>query len=123
MWSYFSEKPLHCNLRNGNSLQLPLAKSYRFEINYLRFRRSILWNNLPFSVKNSETITEFKNKLKILGNIDCTCVVCQWKCFEFFICVFPIFLQYSYVKIVHCNYFLYSVDQKYISIDQKYKSI
>ena len=77
MWSYFSEKPLHCNLRNGNSLQLPLAKSYRFEINSLLFRRSILLNNLPFSVKKSKTKAEFKNKLKTLGNIDCTCVVCQ----------------------------------------------
>ena len=36
----------------------------------------MLWNNLPFSVKNSETLTEFKNKLKNLGNIDWTCVVC-----------------------------------------------
>ena len=26
-WSYISEKPLPYNLRNGNSLQLPLVKS------------------------------------------------------------------------------------------------
>ena len=36
MCSYFSEKPLPCNLRNGNSLQLPDVKSYRFGINSLR---------------------------------------------------------------------------------------
>ena len=69
MWSYFSEKPLPYNLRNENSLQLPRAKSHRFGINSLRFRESMLWNNLPFSVKKSETLTKFKNKLKTLRNI------------------------------------------------------
>ena len=77
MWSYFSEKPLPYNLRNGNSLQLPHVKSYRFGINSLRFRGSLLRNNFPFSVKNTETLTEFKNKLNILGNIHCTCVLCR----------------------------------------------
>ena len=33
MCSYFSEKSLSYNLRNGNSLQLPHVKSYRFRIN------------------------------------------------------------------------------------------
>ena len=75
MWSYFSEKPLPCNLRNGNSLQSRHVESYRFGINSLRFRGSRLRNNLPFSVKNSGTLTEFKNKLKALGNIHCTCIV------------------------------------------------
>ena len=73
MWSYFSEKPLPYNVRNGNSLQSRHAELYRFGINSLRFRGSRLWNNLPFSVKNSETLTEFKNKL----NIHCTCIVCR----------------------------------------------
>ena len=76
MWSYFSEKPLPYNLRNGNSLQLPHVNSYRLGINSLCFRGSMLWNNLPFSVKNSETLTEFKNKLKE-KKIHCTCVACQ----------------------------------------------
>ena len=77
MWSYFSEKPLPYNFRNGNSVQLPHVKSCRFGINSLCFRGSMLWNNLPFSVKISETLTEFKNKLKTLRNIHCTCVVCH----------------------------------------------
>ena len=63
--------------KNGNSLQLSHVKSYRFGINSLRFRGSMLWNNLPFSVKNSETLTDFKNKLKTLENIHCTCEVCR----------------------------------------------
>ena len=63
MWSCFSEKPLPYNLRNGSSLQLPHVKSYRFGINSLRFRGSMLCNNLPFSVKNSETLTKINQRL------------------------------------------------------------
>ena len=37
MWSYFSEKPLPYNLRNGNNLQLPHVKSYRFGINSWKY--------------------------------------------------------------------------------------
>ena len=66
---YLSEKPLPYNLRNGNNLQLRHVTSYHFGLNSLRFRVSMLWNNLPFSIKSSETLTEFKNKLNTLGNI------------------------------------------------------
>ena len=75
MWSYFSEQPLPYNLGNGNSLQLPHEKSHCFGINSLHFRGSMLWNDTPFSVKNSKALIEFKNKLKTLGNIHCICVV------------------------------------------------
>ena len=51
------------------TLQLPQVKSYHFGLKSLRFRVSMLWNNLPFSIKSSETLTEFKNKLNTLGNI------------------------------------------------------
>ena len=89
MWSYVSEKPLPYNLRNENSLQLPHVKSYHFGINSLCFREGMSWDNLPFPVKDSETLTEFKNKLKALENIHCTCVVCQQECFKLFICEIP----------------------------------
>ena len=42
MWAYFSEKPLPYNLRNGNSLQLPHVKPYRFGMNSLSFRGNML---------------------------------------------------------------------------------
>ena len=86
MRSYFSEKLLPYKLRNGNSLQLPHVKLYLFEIKSLPFRGSTLWNNLPFSVKKSKTLNEFKNKLKtliklktltLINYIHCTCVVCH----------------------------------------------
>ena len=51
MWSYFEEKPMPYNLRDGSKLVLPKTKSSRFGINSLRFRGSLSWNNLPVSVK------------------------------------------------------------------------
>ena len=75
MWSYFEEKPLPYNL--SSKLFLPKTKSSRFGINSLRFRGSLLWNNLPVSVKNCQSLNEFKVELKNLGNNHCTCLVCR----------------------------------------------
>ena len=54
------------NLRDGSKLLLPKTKSSRFGINSLRFRGSLLWNNLPVSVKNCQTLNVFKLELKNL---------------------------------------------------------
>ena len=61
MRSYFEEKPIPYNLRDGNKLVLPKTKSSRFGINSLQFRRSLLWNNLPVSLKKCQSLNEFKN--------------------------------------------------------------
>ena len=77
MWSYFEEKPMPYNLRDGSKLVLPKTKSSRFGINSLQFRGSFLWNNLPVSLKNCQSLNEFKRESKNLGNILCTCLVCR----------------------------------------------
>ena len=77
MWSYFKEKPMPYNLRDGSKVVLIKTKSSRFGINSLRFRGSFLWNNLPLSVKNCQNLNAFKLELKNLGNIHCTCLVCR----------------------------------------------
>ena len=77
MWFYFNENPIPYDLREGSKVFLSPVKSLRFGLNSIHFRGSILWNNLPSSIKNSETINEFKVKLKNLGNIHCTCGVCR----------------------------------------------
>ena len=77
MWSYFNENPIPYDLRKGIKVFLPPVKSFRFGLNSIHFRGSILWNNLPSSIKNSLTINEFKVKLKNLRNIHCTYGVCR----------------------------------------------
>ena len=77
MWSYFNESPIPYDLRKGIKVFLPPIKSFRFGVNSIYFRGSILWNKLPLSIKTSQTINEFNIKLKNLGNIHCTCGVCR----------------------------------------------
>ena len=70
-------QPIPYDLRKGTKVFLPPVNSFRLGLNSAHFRGSILRNNLPSSIKNSQTINEFKVKLKNLGNIHCTCGVCR----------------------------------------------
>ena len=75
MWSYFEENPILYGLRKGTKMFLPPVKSFRLGLNSVHFRESILWNSLPSSIRNSQTINKFKAKLSNLGNIHYNCVV------------------------------------------------
>ena len=63
MGYYFNEKPITYDLRKGTKVFLPPVKSFRLGLNSVHFRESIIWNNLPSSIKNSQTINEFKVNL------------------------------------------------------------
>ena len=52
MLSYFEEKPIPYNLREGSKLVLPKTKSSRTGMNSLQFRGSLLWNNPLVSLEN-----------------------------------------------------------------------
>ena len=77
MWPFFKNKSIPYNLRNGNICILPPTQSSHYVINSVQFRGSLLWNNLPISVKESVSVKEFKEKLNHLQNIHCSCVACQ----------------------------------------------
>ena len=77
MWSYFVFKNITYNIRKGPLLRLPAAKSTSYGINSVLFRACLLWNSLPQSIKYSESIVELKTKMKDLGNIDCSCILCR----------------------------------------------
>ena len=77
MWSYFFFKNITYNIRKGPLLRLPAVKSTSYRINSALFRAYLLWNSLPQSIKYSESIAELKTKMKDLGNIDCSCILCQ----------------------------------------------
>ena len=47
------------NLRKGSRLFIPLAKSVNFVRKLITFRRSLLLNDLPLKLKNSQTIKDF----------------------------------------------------------------
>ena len=66
MWPFFKNKSIPYNLRNGNICILHPSRSSHYRINSLQFRGSLLWNNLPVSVKESVSVKEFKQKLNHL---------------------------------------------------------
>ena len=77
MWPFFKNKSIPYNLRNGNICILPPARSSHYGINSVQFWGSLLWNNLPISVKESVSVKEFKQKLNHVQKIHCSCVACR----------------------------------------------
>ena len=65
------------NLRRGPVLFTPPARSIIYGTNFVHFRGSLICNRLPDSVKSSRSISEFKNVIKKIGNIDCGCMICR----------------------------------------------
>ena len=77
MKNYFSIKEIPYSLRNGSALKIPSARSTYYGINSIHFGACLLWNKLPNSLKESQSLPEFKNKIKTIGRIDCSCTICR----------------------------------------------
>ena len=67
LWEFSNKSPFQYILRKGDIVYLPPARPSCYGINSPAFRGTLLWNSLE----------ELKLKLKNLGNIHCTCVVCR----------------------------------------------
>ena len=77
MKNYFSIKEIPYSLINGSALKIPSARSTYYGINSIHFRACVLWNKLPNSLKESQSLPEFKNKIKSIGKTDCSCTICR----------------------------------------------
>ena len=77
MWSFFTHKDIPYNLRKGPILGLPKTHSFYYGTNAIHFRGFLIWNNLPAVVKVSNSLFEFKNKIKNIGDIVCGCLICR----------------------------------------------
>ena len=77
MWSYFKYREIPCNLRRGPVLFIPPARSITYGTNSVHFYGSLTWNKLPNLVKSSRSISEFKDVIKKIGNVDCGCMICR----------------------------------------------
>ena len=64
MWSYCTHKDIPYNIQKGPILGLPKTHSFYYGTNAIPFRSSLIWNNLPADVKSSDSLFEFKNKIK-----------------------------------------------------------
>ena len=64
MKSCFIIKETPYCLQNGNVLKVPSASSTRYGINSILFRAYLVWKKQPLSVKQSQSMIEFKFKIK-----------------------------------------------------------
>ena len=77
MCSFFTHKEIPYNLRKGQVLSLPPARSTYYGTNSVHFRGSLIWKNLPNYIKSSRSVCEFKNNTKNFRDIDCGCLICR----------------------------------------------
>ena len=77
MWSYFKHRKVPHNLRHGPVLFISPLSSTFYGTNSVHFLGSLIWNGLPNLVKSTRSISEFKNVIKKIRNIDCGCMICR----------------------------------------------
>ena len=73
----FQAKEQPYNLRNNNLIKLPSASSTRFGTNSLIFKGSLIWNTLPSFIKNSNTLSIFKKRIRNWKFDSCSCSICK----------------------------------------------
>ena len=70
MWFYFTHKDIPYILKNGPTLGLPKL------IHFTLVRMQLILKVLSLDVVNSsDSLFEFKNEIKYIGNIDCGCLI------------------------------------------------
>ena len=52
-------------------------RSTCYGTNSIHFGACLLWNKLPKALKESQSLSEFKYKIKTIGKIDCSCKICR----------------------------------------------
>ena len=74
---FFTIKEIPYELRNRHILNLPSARTSYYCTNSILFRACQVWNNLPRSIKQSQSLLEFKTNIKTLRNIKCLFKICK----------------------------------------------
>ena len=77
MCSFFTHKETPYNLRKGQVLSLPPARSTYYGTNSVHFRAFLIWTKLPNYIKCSRSVCEFKNNIKNFRDIDCGFLICR----------------------------------------------
>ena len=67
------EKVPSYGLRDGGEICLPKVKTMRFGTETVRFLGQKLWRILPTEIKESESLSVFKRKIKTYT------VICDWR--------------------------------------------
>ena len=76
MKEIFMEKVPSYGLRDGGNICLPKVKTMRFGTETVRFLGQKLWRTLPTEIKESESLSVFKRKIKTY-TVSCDCRLCE----------------------------------------------
>ena len=66
------------NLRSQTDFQLGSVKTVNCGLRALRYLGPKIWNIVPFEIKNSETLAQFKMKIKSWKPTHCSFNLCQY---------------------------------------------
>ena len=77
MTQVFEEKNVPYNFRENNSLALPKVKTTSYGTDLIRYIGKKLWQTLPNEIKESQSLDIFKEKVKLMRNLDCSCRLCK----------------------------------------------
>ena len=77
MREIFCQQESQHNLRNSNDFSLPRIKTVTYGSETIRFRGPQVWATVPQFIKDSASLTEFKNKIKSWSGESCHCRLCQ----------------------------------------------
>ena len=59
------------------NLEVPIINQVTFGAKSIRYLGPKIWNSLPFHIKSSESLTNFKRIIKNWDTASCKCPVCQ----------------------------------------------
>ena len=65
------------NLRNFHIFESENPRTKRFGLDCIAYRASQLWKNVPVEIRNSNSLTVFKEKIKKVPLIPCSCNCCR----------------------------------------------
>ena len=77
MKEIFIEKHSTYGLRSCHNLLLPQARTTRYGLETVSFLGSRLWQALPNNMKQSDTISSFKRRIKSWKGEECNCPLCR----------------------------------------------
>ena len=77
MQELFSEQINSYELRNKRFCQVPNARTVYNGLESIRYRGPKIWESLPTTIKESKTLAEFKTKIKMWKDPNCTCRLCK----------------------------------------------
>ena len=73
----FLKRSVTYNLRNTNTFLLPMVHTVHHGTETIRYRGQRIWHSRPQEIKDSNSVQQFKNRIKYWKNEGCDCRLCR----------------------------------------------